>query len=78
MEGFRKEALCPISFTKGTDSYQEVQYISGGSRKFERGVQRGLLNRRGFTTPINYNVRLHTSIRALLLADVSLVNFAVR
>ena len=38
--------------------------ISGGSRKFEGGVQRGQLNRRGFTPPINYNVHLLTSIRA--------------
>ena len=46
------------------------------------GVHRGQLNRPGFTTPINYNVRLLTSIRALLLADVasdySLVHFAMR
>ena len=31
-------------------------YFSGGSRKFERGGQRGNLNGRGFTTPINYDV----------------------
>ena len=42
------------------------------------GVHRGQLDRRGFTTPINYNGRLLTSIRALSLADVSLVHFAMR
>ena len=52
--------------------------LSGGCRKFERGVQGSQLNRRGLTTPINYNVRLLTTIRALLLADVSLMHFAVR
>ena len=56
--------------------------ISGRSRNFEKGVQRGQLNGRGFTTPINYNVCLVTSIRALLLADIHvlyrLVHFAVR
>ena len=44
---------------------------SGRSRKFGRGVHCVQLNRRGFTTPINYNIRLLTSIRALLLADVA-------
>ena len=42
------------------------------------GVQRNQLNGRGFATPIYYNVRLLTSIGALLLADVSLVHFVVR
>ena len=50
------------------------------------GVQRSQLNGRGFTTPINYNVRLLTrvvfGIRALFLTDVesdySLVHFGVR
>ena len=44
--------------------------ISGGSRNFERGVQRGQLTGRGFTTPINLGIRLLMVIRALLLADV--------
>ena len=55
---------------------------SGGSRKFKRGVQWGQFNRRGFTMSINYNVRLLTTTRALLLADIesdySLVHFSVR
>ena len=59
-----------------------VCVCSGGSRKLERGVHRGQLNRRDFTTPSNYNVRILTSIHALLLPDVesdySLVHFVVR
>ena len=47
-----------------------------------QGVQGSQLNRRGFTTPINYNARLLTIIRALFLADVesdySHVHFVVR
>ena len=50
---------------------------SGGFRKFERGVHRGQLNKHGITTPINYNVHLPMSIRALSLAHVLLVHFAV-
>ena len=47
------------------------------------GVHQNQLDRRDFTTPVNYNVSLLTSIRVLLLADVhvesdySLVHFAV-
>ena len=66
-----------LSGTRGEQAGSELYMYSGGSRKLERGVQRGQLNRRGFTTAINYNVCLLTSIRALLLADVSLVHFVV-
>ena len=72
-----------MAFNCDRNLYEEIRYSSsGGSRKFERGVHRGQLNRRGFGTPINYNVRLLTSIRSLLLADVesdySLMQIAVR
>ena len=63
-----------------------IQYLnaqrSGGSRKFERGVQRSQLNRCVLTTPINYDVSLSTSRRALLLTEVesdySIAHFAMR
>ena len=50
-----------------------MYHPSGRSRKFERG-QRSQLNRRGFTTPINYNVHLLTRVRALIVRRHSLTS----
>ena len=83
-------SFCPVSSRDLTKCKRNLSVqnniwacvCSGGSGKFERGVHRGQLSRRGFTAPINYNVCLLTSIRELLLVDVesdyALVHFAVR
>ena len=47
-------------------SVADVENLKGG-------VQGSQLNRCSFTTPFNYNVRLLTSIRTLLLTDVQSV-----
>ena len=67
-----------IFLWKDSNDKPSASRSSGGSRKFERGVHSSQLNRRGFTTPINYNVHLLASIRVLFLADVSLMHFTVR
>ena len=58
--------ISEVHFALYLQHLSESTYSSGRSRKFERGVHHGQLNRRGFTTPINYNVCLLTSIRASL------------
>ena len=73
---------CDVALLENFTKIKSPSAVSGGSRNFERGVQRGQLTRRGFTTPINLGMRLLTSVHALLLADVeseySLTHFVVR
>ena len=47
---------------KTVENAEVRDLLSGESRKFERGVQGDQLNRRGLTTPVNYNVCLLTCV----------------